>query len=90
MLWLVCSIGAVLLIASLDRLVRGYDPVLGWVCALWMGVGSLGTVAILVGFSRSYRRARRKANLCVNCGYDLRGTPGSNCPECGTNPYISK
>src|SRR5204863_6586462 len=33
----------------------------------------------------SFRRRRlERKGLCINCGYDLRGTPrGSACPECG-------
>jgi hypothetical protein len=38
---------------------------------------------IFVGYAR--RRSRRAANLCLRCGYDLRGTVGvsDRCPECG-------
>jgi hypothetical protein len=39
---------------------------------------------------RSYRRRRRlRMNLCVNCGYDLRHSPGK-CPECGTDPVVGE
>jgi len=31
------------------------------------------------------RLIRIKRGRCRKCGYDLRGTPGSGCPECGWN-----
>ena len=38
-----------------------------------------------VGFMRSnHRRARRKAGLCVTCGYNLQGLTEPRCPECST------
>jgi hypothetical protein len=30
-------------------------------------------------------RRRRRNGWCLACGYDLRGTVGGRCPECGTN-----
>jgi len=34
-----------------------------------------------VGFFK--RRRRYRFNLCLNCGYDLRGSPAKVCAECG-------
>ncbi len=36
----------------------------------------------LIVFGR--RRLRSQRGCCVTCGYDLRGTPHGQCPECGT------
>ncbi len=40
---------------------------------------TLGYAGLLA--SRQDRRATRQ--LCIHCGYDLRGTPTGVCPECG-------
>ena len=32
---------------------------------------------------REALRRRRRLGLCPRCGYDLRGSPGRICPECG-------
>ena len=39
------------------------------------------TIAFMRGPLRRYRR--RKRGLCLRCGYDLRGTTGGVCSECG-------
>jgi hypothetical protein len=43
--------------------------------------GLVFTLWAAPGFVR--RRIRRRRGQCAACGYDLRGSPGKPCPECG-------
>ena len=54
--------------------------VLGGTVALWC----FGPGIVLLFMREKYRR--HKFNLCINCGYDLRGSipaGATSCPECG-------
>lgn len=49
------------------------------------GVPLIAASAIILGASRSNRHIQRYAmSQCTRCGYDLRGTDGAICPECGS------
>jgi hypothetical protein len=41
---------------------------------------------LVVYRDRHEMQRRVQMGLCVNCGYDPRGTPGIRCSECGANP----
>jgi hypothetical protein len=60
----------------------------GWGLILGLTIALIaGPVAVLaaVGSYRQTRESERhKVGLCPRCGYDLRGSVGLRCPECGT------
>ena len=45
---------------------------------------SLLWLVLLMLIVAGRRRLRSRQGCCVTCGYDLRGTPHGQCPECGT------
>ncbi|HEV8607452.1 MAG TPA: hypothetical protein VGQ99_19105 [Tepidisphaeraceae bacterium] len=49
---------------------------------LWAIWGPAIIPIFLMSWRRARRSWRRNVNLCVVCGYDLRGS-GQTCPECG-------
>ena len=58
------------------------------VCSAW--VSPLFLPLLLVSIKRLRTRSRRRSGRCLNCGYDLRASPGP-CPECGrTTPLIGE
>ena len=55
--------------------------------------GGIGTILVVLGIAWVWPEVRRLGrlelpdkgdpNTCAKCGYDLRGSPGPKCPECG-------
>jgi hypothetical protein len=67
----------------------GWIMLRGWEIALPMAYPMAAAAVLPLGWmiARLMRRARRgrrlRANLCGECGYDLRATVAGKCPECG-------
>jgi hypothetical protein len=83
---LACCAGAlmgIVLFCSLSSLMGG-----SWSVFLGLIVAAIAVpVAIVAGFSafrQTLETERHKVGLCPRCGYDLRGSMGTRCPECGT------
>ena len=57
-----------------------------WVWVPWWAITAVVTLPVVLLARRSLRAYRvvrsRRAGSCVQCGYDLRASPG-RCPECG-------
>jgi hypothetical protein len=80
------------LVCSLGGLLPG-----GWSLGLGLFVMLIGLPVSIVGAVSTYRQTleteRHKVGLCPRCGYDLRGSMGLRCPECGwriTTPGSTK
>jgi DNA-directed RNA polymerase subunit RPC12/RpoP len=80
------------LVCSLGGLLPG-----GYTLGLGLFVALIGVPVSIVGAVSTYRQTleteRHKVGLCPRCGYDLRGSMGMRCPECGwriTAPGSSK
>jgi hypothetical protein len=69
---------------------QSYSPRVHYFLApLWIfwTVASIPTVPVL--YKSMKQKWRRRSNLCVNCGYDVRGNV-KNCPECGRELQTTK
>lgn len=71
---------------------RAVHPNDDWYDIVGGGVGVVNGVAVplvaivvtVAGHVLERQRVRRSSGYCSGCGYDLRGSPGPRCPECGT------
>jgi len=73
-----------LVIVPVILLLRAY--VLLPIRVIW-GLAGLPVLVTLLKIAR--RKWRRRVNLCLKCGYNLRGG-GEKCPECGRKVRAGK
>ena len=63
------------------NLFRGFYGYIG--VPFWPLILVLGSTLCISWIRLRRRRKRKQLGLCLECGYDLRGS-GERCPECGT------
>ena len=49
----------------------------------YLDAGVIAAACLLASLSASMTARRARSGHCVGCGYDLAGSPGGRCPECG-------
>jgi hypothetical protein len=85
--YLLAPYAAMLITGSLGLLYPGYGLAVLLRTAAYSFLATVPFVAAgaWLGSKPRYRRraALRDAGACLACGYDLRGSPGPRCPECG-------
>ena len=59
----------------------------------WMPMAILVAYPVIALTRTTYRRRRLRRhrllhNLCLGCGYPMRGLPSPKCPECGSEFWI--
>lgn len=60
---------------------RPFDDFAGGLCVV--AGPSLVLIGAILGARHVYLSKWHQLGCCAACGYDLRGSPGPRCPECG-------
>lgn len=86
--WCIGGVGLIVASRMIDR--RGTIAGLGDVMEfLGFGIILLACVASILRRAQvdwhTKQLIKRGAGLCPNCGYNLKGLPTRQCPECGTD-----